>query len=325
VEESEFDMTYKAMIVAIFLAAILLPQRAPSQEPARNDRKKPPATAAKDASPKANELAALQSSAQTFTDAFNRGDAKAVAALWTKDGDYVDELGQRYEGRDAIEKEYASFFAAHPGAKVTLVVDALRLVNDTTAIEDGRTTVETGDAAGSGYGKYTAMHVKVDGKWLMSSVRDTRLGDPSPANPLKDLDWLVGSWIAEQSDAKMQVVCRWIAGNSFLERSYSVKRSDLVVASGLQVIGWNPQAQRIQSWIFTSDGSHAVGLWSPRQDGWAVEAAGMLADGTPTRAVNLLARLDENAFSWKSIERSAGGVSLPETDEILLKRSVAKH
>lgn len=318
-------MCCKPIFVIFFCAALLLPQPSHSQEPARGDRKKLPAAAPKDAGPHAKELAALQMSAQAFTEAFNRGDAKAVAALWTKEGDYIDESGQRFEGRDAIEKEYASFFAAHPGAKITLVVDSLRLANDSSAIEDGRSVVQVDRIAAGGYGKYTALHVKVDGKWLMSSVRDTRVESSSPDHQLQDLEWLVGSWIAEENGAKMEVACRWIAGNNFLERSYSVKRSDQVITSGLQVIGWNPQTQRIQSWIFTSDGGHAIGLWSPRKDGWAIETEGMLTDGTPTRAINLLTRLDDNAFSWKSVERSAGGIPLPETEEVLLKRIAAKR
>ena len=36
--------------------------------------------------------------------AFNKGDAKAVAALWTEDAQYTDETGLSYVGRDAIER-----------------------------------------------------------------------------------------------------------------------------------------------------------------------------------------------------------------------------
>ena len=67
-----------------------------------------------------------------------------MASLWTKDGEYIDEAGHKFEGRDAIEKEYAAFFAAQPGAKINVVIDSLRLASETTAIEDGRTVVELG-------------------------------------------------------------------------------------------------------------------------------------------------------------------------------------
>jgi uncharacterized protein (TIGR02246 family) len=41
---------------------------------------------------------------EDFTAALNKGDAKAVAALFTKDGDYVSSTGRRAQGRSEIEK-----------------------------------------------------------------------------------------------------------------------------------------------------------------------------------------------------------------------------
>ena len=63
-----------------------------------------------------SELEAIRKSSHAFEEAFNKADAKAVAALWTIDGDYVDETGQVFAGRDAIEKQYADFFANHQAA-----------------------------------------------------------------------------------------------------------------------------------------------------------------------------------------------------------------
>ena len=39
----------------------------------------------------ASDEAAIKKSAEAFIAAFDKGDAKAVAAFWTTDGDYVDE------------------------------------------------------------------------------------------------------------------------------------------------------------------------------------------------------------------------------------------
>jgi uncharacterized protein (TIGR02246 family) len=319
-----YVIAFIGLSIGTLVAVDLMAQEPPATR--RIPRPGPPVTG--DADPRTKiqaELAPLRQSAQVFTDAFNRGDAKAVAALWTKDGEYIDETGNRFAGRDAIEKEYARFFAAQPKAKISVVVDSLRQVNENTAIEDGRAMVELGPASAGGYSQYTATHTKVDGKWRMSSVRDARVGSPSAAHELSDLEWLVGTWSAEENGGKMEATCRWIADKHYLERTYSVSRGDKVVSSGVQVIGWNPQAQRIQSWVFTSDGGHAVGLWSPGKNGWVIETRGTLADGTPTQAVNVLTRIDDRAFSWQSVDRSAGGVSLVDTEEVLLKRVAAKR
>jgi len=39
--------------------------------------------------------------------------------------------------------------------------------------------------------------------------------------------------------------------------------------------------------------------------------------------VNVLTKLDENAYSWQSVQRTAGGQSLGDTDEVILKRTPA--
>ncbi len=290
----------------------------------RKSTAKPVAKAPAAADVRSAQIDAVKASAQAFADAFNKHDAKAVAALWTEDGEYVDETGQRFEGRAAIEREYAEFFTAQPNAKLTVVVDAVRPAGDAAAIEDGHTELSIDGKAVVSAAQYTAVHAKVGAQWLMSSVRDQRLVTEPSASQLQDLAWLVGSWQAEQNGGQMRVECQWIGDGHFLERKYSVKRGDQVVTAGLQVIGWNAQSQAIESWTFSSDGGRSVGHWIPHRGGWIIENAGMLADGTPTGAVNYFVRLDDNSLSWKSVERSVGGAMLPESAEIVLKRVSAK-
>ena len=100
-----------------------------------------------------------------------------------------------------------------------------------------------------------------------------------------------------------------------------ITHADGQSASGVQLIGWNPQEGHVQSWNFSSDGGHAIGVWTPREGGWSAEIQGVTGDGTPTTAVNLLTKLDDNAYVWQSINRTAGGQLLPDTDEVVLKRS----
>lgn len=266
------------------------------------------------------ELQAIRQSSQLFVAAFNKGDAKAVAALWTPTGEYVDDAGQVFAGRAAIEAEYARFFQAHPGHKMKLIIDSLKLLSGAAAMEDGRALLDPEPAGAPAISKYTVVHVKVDGKWLMSSVRDTHVPTPSAYGHLQDLEWLIGSWEAEEHGAKQEVTCRWIANKSFFERSYRVTKGGQVTAAGVQIVGWNPQLGAPQSWLFVSDGGQATGKWTPRENGWMIESHGMLADGTPTTAVTTFTKLDDDAFAWQSLSRTAGGRPLPDTEEIVLKR-----
>src|SRR4249920_1257282 len=70
--------------------------------------------------------AAIQKTAEAFVEAFHKGDAKAVAAFWTPDGDYVDDTGRVLKGREAIEKSFAELFAANKGLKVRIDVANLK-------------------------------------------------------------------------------------------------------------------------------------------------------------------------------------------------------
>lgn len=272
----------------------------------------------------ASELAAIRAESQAFSAAFNAGDAKAVAALWTADGDYIDETGKSFAGRAEIEQNYARFFAENPGVRLRIVIDSLRLLSSDAAIEDGRTILDSASQGVPATGKYTAVHVKVDGKWLMSTVRDSRTETPSTYRNVADLEWLIGDWTAEEHGQKFASTCRWIANKSFVERKYTVTHTDGTILSGLQLIGWNPQAGHVQSWNFSSDGGHAIGVWSALPDGWSAEVRGTTGVGTPTEAIVQLKRLDDNAYVWKSVGRSAGGQPLPDTEEIVLKRLPAK-
>ena len=294
-------------------------EKAPAAAPATASTK---VTVSADAS--AADLAAIRKSSQDFVAAFDKGDAAAAAALWTEDGDYIDEAGRRFVGREAIQKVYEGFFAEHQGTKIHLIIDSLRLLSPTAAIEDGRAVLNPAPSGSPGTSKYTAVHVKVDGKWIVSTIRDYRVESPSGYRNIADLEWLIGTWTAESPGGSMESVCSWVANKSFVQRTYSTTRTDGTSTSGVQFIGFNPMSGHIQSWNFSSDGGLAIGVWTPIENGWSAELTGALGDGTPTHAVNLLTRLDDKAYSWQSVQRTAGDVALPNTEEVILKRSETK-
>ena len=46
---------------------------------------------------------AIRAMGDAFTRAFGAGDAKSIAAMYTEDAEVIDELGERVQGRPAIE------------------------------------------------------------------------------------------------------------------------------------------------------------------------------------------------------------------------------
>ncbi|MFG0262667.1 MAG: YybH family protein [Novipirellula sp. JB048] len=267
------------------------------------------------------DLAAIRAQSVAFVEAFNQHDAKAVAAFWTEDGEFIDDAGVKFSGRDEIEKSYAEAFAHNPGVTLRIAIDSLRLLSEHAAMERGRAVVEPAPTDSLGYSRYEVVQVKVDGQWLMASVRDTWVEPEVSQEDTADLGWLIGKWTAEEHGNRMESEFRWVANNSFVERSYTTTQLDGTTVSGVQLIGWNPSAGCVQSWDFSAGGGHAVGVWSPTKTGWTSQMTGVTGDGVPTSAVNQLRRLDDNAYVWQSIDRTVGGMPLADSDEVVIKRS----
>ena len=118
------------------------------------------------------------------------GDAAAIAAHWTQDGVFINEYGQRYEGRELIQSQYELLFKnSSEDLELQVEIDSIRLLNPQTAIEEGRAAL-TPQPTGAArlMSSYTAIHVKRDGKWLMTDVRDSRVVLPPDAGQLEDLE-----------------------------------------------------------------------------------------------------------------------------------------
>jgi len=278
--------------------------------------------AAEKKSPAPSDDAAIRATADAFVKAFNRGDAKAVAALWTTSGTMADDRGQILKGRKAIEDEYAALFKAHPGVQMQVAVQSIDFPAPGTAVEDGIATVAPLRGAPPTASRYSAVHVLQDGKWLMASVRETQIDHPSHYARLQGLEWLVGKWEIKTGDTAARNDIRWIANKSFLQREYTVRRGGIVASSGTQIIGWDPQSGKIKSWSFDSAGGHGSGLWTATPDGWQIDSAGFLADGTPTASRDFVIRVagEDNVFGWRSVGRKVGLESLPDTAEVVLDR-----
>ena len=165
-------------------------------------------------------LDAIRAGAQKFVEAFDKADAAAIANLWTADGEYVDASGGTHAGRQAIQESYEEYFGSNPGAKIRIGIDSFKLFSDAVVIEEGRTLVEVSTAAPA-LSRYRAVHVKVDGQWKMASVQDELVDAPVAQQNLEDLNFLTGTWKAEEHGNQYVSVCRWVANRSFIQRDFT--------------------------------------------------------------------------------------------------------
>jgi len=124
--------------------------------------------------PKAPDTTAMVSAAEAldkaFEDAFNKQDAKAIAALYWSSPDVVSFPPDTMElrGPAAIERANAEFFTAMPGAKMQLYNVFYTPVGD-KIFTSGKWRVTIPNPAGGSEtmeGRYTDLKGQVDGKWV---------------------------------------------------------------------------------------------------------------------------------------------------------------
>src|SRR5258708_149296 len=184
-------------------------QEKAAQKPATKSSAKAPAVqpAAPVKAPSDEET--IRQAAATYVKAYSQGDAKAVAAHFTADAEYVADDGRVFQGRDAIEKAIADSFAETPGCKLEAKVDSIRFIGPGAAVEDGTATVTPPGGAAPVNSRYTAVHLKSDGKWLIASVRDQApVSGRQHGEKIKALAWLAGEWVDEGPDSVMLFSCR---------------------------------------------------------------------------------------------------------------------
>lgn len=270
------------------------------------------------------ETSAIRQRVDSYVQAYNQGDAKALAAHWSAYAVYVDrESGRRYQGRDAIQKMFATVFADETRERLSVTVTSIRLVTDAVAVEDGVARVVSSNAAPS-ESSYTAIHVKKDGAWYLDSVRETTLPTaPSHHNQLAELSWMIGDWVDEDENATVRTKCQWTKNHNFITRSFTIHIDDRLDLQGTQIIGWDPAAGRIRSWMFDTGGGFAESRWSRQGNRWSIKSSSVLPDGRRGAHVRLITRLDDNTMTLQTVTREVDGEILPNIDEFKVVRAAS--
>jgi uncharacterized protein (TIGR02246 family) len=272
-----------------------------------------------------SQFAAVHKRIAALEECFNRGDAKGLAALWASDGDFWGPQGERITGRNKIEAAFREFFAAHKDCNLQLGVIDMRLVTADVAAVDAAAKMTPAPEDLEGEPRSTILLVLRDGRWLIDSMREMVSAAPSHYGHLRDLGWLVGDWACTTdglSGVSVHSACDWTANGSFLIRKFSIGGNDGTM-SGTEVIGWDPRAHRVRSWIFESDGGFGESQWTRDGNRWTVRYKGILADGSDVSATQFVTHVDENTLTIASTERTVNGQKRPDVARITIKRRPA--
>jgi uncharacterized protein (TIGR02246 family) len=265
----------------------------------------------------------IEASAVKFVEAYNERKLDDLLDLFAPDADLLPLDAEPLSGRDALRDLFTAGFGARPKAKISLSVESLRFVTPDVAFEDGTTTSFADGETATSRSRYSLVHVKRDGRWRMKLVRELEEEPLSPYARLQDLEWMLGDWIDEGSDAVVSTSCKWDENKSFLLRDFEVKTQGDVVLKGQQRIGWDPIAKQVRSWVFDNSGGFGEALWTPFEDRWVIKSTGVRPDGKSASATQTVTLLAEGRMEWQTDQRIVGDEELPAFSVTLVRRPPA--
>jgi uncharacterized protein (TIGR02246 family) len=327
--------TSRTLIGAIALAGAGLvvgaagPQQPPAQPgAAQAGGTQQPAPAPASAQPAAATFTPEQKSVadtvEAFAKAYTAGDAKVLAAFFTDDLVLIDPEGTATRGKAAVSDMYAGAFQENPGLKLEAQVAEVRFITPDVARVEGQSRLSSeGDA--SEFTRFSSLLVRKDGKWQAAEIREftAPAEDVTPYERLRELEWMVGHWVDESGNNKVESDVRWADNNSYLIRTYTANIQGDKPTSGTMFIGWDPQSGQIKSWNFDSEGGHGEGLWTRSADNeWVIKAQGVMRDGRPNSATLVHTILNKDSVRTNSIDRIVGGQLAPDiVDVVMVKKA----
>ena len=259
-----------------------------------------------------------------FIEAFNKGDATAVAAFWAPDATYVDQVGREHKGRAEIERLFQRVFASRKGAKLTRHITSSKQVSPDVILEDGIIEVTPAEGSPVSAARFTAVLVKQDGEWYFQGVHDTLAYPPSNADHLEDIEWLIGEWTGEsQKGESASAAFHWAENQNFIVSEFATTVNGVPVRGGSQWIGWDAVDKRIRSWSFYSEGGFGEAVWTKDGKKWSIKTTARMPDGKKVSATNVLTKTDDDHMTWQMTRLTVDGKSMPDPKPVKMKR--VKH
>lgn len=305
------------MIIRIFATGFLLLSIAVDRGPAlaQENSASPESESTADTSiePEQDEdpdVILIRAAIASYTAAFNKQDAAAVAEHFSEDGELTTSGGATFKGRTAVQQSLETYFQTATNAQLALADVSVNVIAPRVAIESGTAIITTDQQTEES--TYRAVHVKDDQGWTISRIQDdpVTLAPPSNYSKLQPLEWLVGSWQLDSDASSLQLNCRWTTNQNFLVVSYqsaAIEQVEQVDFQGTVIIGWDPSLEVIRSWNFDSDGGFGSGSWSSTGDAWTVKTINVVPDGSQATATHIYRPLDETTMEYRSVGRQVAG------------------
>lgn len=105
---------------------------------------------------------------QSFSDAWNRGDAQAAASFYTKDCIRVGAFGDIAHGREELKEAFTKLLTqGMPGASVKQFNESVRILTSEYALWQGNIEITIPGNPAPLKGHVVQVMKKVEGRWLV--------------------------------------------------------------------------------------------------------------------------------------------------------------
>src|SRR5262249_4623400 len=119
--------------------------------------------------------------------------------------------------------------------------------------------------------------------------------------------------------AEIHTTYAWAPNKKFIHAQFTIKERDRTFV-GTQVIGVDPATEGLHSWTFEADGGVGEADWNRDGDHWVLDAHGTLTDGRSLTETNILPRVNNDTFTWQSINRSLEDSELADLAPVKVTR-----
>lgn len=256
-----------------------------------------------------------------YMEAFNDHDAEKLASLWAEDALYVNlSTHDVLQGRDEITEYFKQQFSDQKDENLKISIDRIK-IEDNKITEQGKAIVSTtGEPE-----KQSIFHaelVNIDGIWLLQKVDEVDVMVPSSHyEQLKEIEWLVGNWRGRNDEYDLSLSIEWEDNKNFLKQEFTIQILNHKDLWGEQIIGWDPNAKAIRSWVFDSDGGFGKGTWTNEGTNWYLSMVFILPDGRKSSATYIYTKESDKSFSLSAVDRDVDGKLLPNTKPFKLEKS----
>lgn len=263
----------------------------------------------------------VQQTTEAYSQAFNRHDADELASLWDNQAFYINiSTEELVEGRENLAAFFRKLMEQKKAQTMNLMLSNVSSSGKDEALAEGIVVLTFNDQH-IWKGSFAAQYIRKEGHWYIKSFS---VGDintpPSHFENLKPLDWLAGSWEDVHDPIEIEFENVWDQNKNFLSLNYIYSILGQKGMRGMEILGWDPNAKKVHSWIFDSYGGYGESVWNQNGNVWTAASNFTLSQGGQGSSTQIYTQIDKDSFTLLIKNRKMDGKALPDSGPFKLIR-----